>query len=234
MSRSSHNFMKRKNLQVFVHIPKSGGTSFKRSCVFNNYKNSSIFKFNGLKNFALSSMQDIDFVDGHVCYGIHLLTRRKCDYFTLLRDPLDQAISYYYFVRQCNYPNYKHPLLAEALNFSLIEFTERYCNMQTRAIAGLGASKLSKFSSGTLVEIAKKNLFSRFKFYGFLDKFEDFCLNWSNKYSKPYKSVYESTKITRNRPKVSDFNDSDLLMLKNIQKLDIELYRSARDRCIRT
>ena len=179
-------------------------------------------------------MQDIDFVNGHVSYGFHLLTRRKCDYFTLLRDPLDQAISYYYFVRQCNYPDYKHPLLTEALNSSLIEFTERYCNMQTRAIAGLGASKLSKLSSYTLVAIAKHNLFNRFKFYGFLDKVEDFCLKWSDKYSKPFKSVYESTKITRSRPKTSELDDSDLLMLKNIQKLDIELYRSARDNCIRS
>ena len=187
-----------------------------------------IYKYSGLKNLAKTSMKKYLFINGHLPYGVHRFTRRRCEYFTLLRDPIDQAISHFYFIRQCNTTHYKHPLLSDAQNLSLLEFTKLHCNMQTVALAGILSTKIYGRSSPMLLKNAKRVLFNKLEFYGFLDHIEDFYKQWSYHYSMPFSYVEELSKKTINRPAVSDLTSSEITKLREIQSLDIDLYQAAR------
>lgn len=214
-------------LHLFTHIPKTGGTSFKHSVIELNVAPERVYKFKGLRRFLLDSLSSYTFVDGHFPYGVHLFTRQKCIYYTILRDPIDHAISFYNFVRQCDYPNYKHPLLDQAKRLSFMEFTEKHANLQTRMLAGFPWNRILNSNSPRQLQIAMKHLEHKYCDFGFLHDLESFERKIAARFEWKCNPVYEQSKITRVRPKVQDLSREELKKLQTIQSLDLQLFSFA-------
>ena len=215
-------------LHLFTHIPKVGGSSFKRSVIEPNIDPEGIYKFHGLRSFALARLQNYQFVEGHYPYGIHSFTRSHCHYYTLLREPIDRAISYYYFVRQCDYSYYRHPDLPAAKALDLVEFTRLRPNIQSRMIAGYPHCLFSGMSRTLLLRLAMRNLCHNYKCFGLLENFEDFASRVSLMNGCNYRFVFGHSTVTWQRPKVDHISMAQDLALRKILRADLELYAFAK------
>jgi Sulfotransferase family len=220
---------------LFTHIPKTGGTSIKKSLISEN--NVKEVKFRGFKNLFFENHSEIGFLNGHYPYGVHYFFRgrKKKYYFVLLREPFEQAISYYYFVKQCDHLSYRHPHLEDAKKYSISEFyrIKKYQNIQTKYTAGFPYCNLSKvlpkqFSSHLLLKCAKNNLEHNYDFFGFLENI-DFCqealareLRLSNL------KIKDTSKITWNKPSVEELDKETKTAIFKANFLDFNLYEHSK------
>ena len=203
-----------------------------RELVEPNFVPEKMYGYRTLKRFVKDIREDYQFVRGHVPYGLHRFTNRPVRYITFLRDPIDRAISFYYFVQQDgDHPSTRHPLCDYAESVSLKEFYQNkaFQNYQTRFISGFLGTKFynvfgSKLLQSTVLNGAKRNLKEHYECFGLLEERDKSLalfrqmFNWGETQSVPHQ------KKTRNRPRVNDMDLETLAALKAGNSLDIELY----------
>jgi len=98
---------------------------------------------------------------GHLPYGIHRFVSGEGQprYYTMLRDPVERAISFYY---ECLWPRgdkkvADHPEHATAWKHDLIDFYQipRFRNVQTRMIAGTWANYFGQYVAFDRIGLGK-------------------------------------------------------------------------------
>jgi Galactose-3-O-sulfotransferase len=218
-------------LVVFTHVPKTSGTSFRQSLVEPNVAAGQIYRYAGARRFLRERGFERGFVWGHIPLGIHLLTRREVAYVCFLRDPVDRAVSYYYFVKDSDPAVYKHPMRDEADALSIVEFYRRrkFQNWQTRFMAGMPFHYLYprlpslRFERATLRR-AISNLTDRYACFGVQERFEESLdliqlrLGWQRR------TVVAPQKKTGKRPALTELDDATRSALREANALDCELY----------
>ena len=154
-------------LIIFTHIPKTSGTSFKKTIIEPNIKNVNILKNKGIKDFKNQIDNNHRFASSHIPYGLHLFTNREVKYITFLRDPIERAISYYYFIQDQDPTYYIHPERIYSENLTIAEFYQlkKFQNWQTRFLAGFMEHKLYNLYKSLSCEkfILKKAIYNLIK-----------------------------------------------------------------------
>jgi len=221
-------------LIIFTHIQKTAGTSFRKRVVEANLSPDVILA-GSISSIARDLENSHRFVTGHIPYGIHLLTHRRTRYITFLRDPLDRAVSHYYFIRQCDPALCKHDRYPDATRYSLTEFYQqlRYQNEMTRMIAGIHWKRISKYVDVDILNRwmlwrAKRNLAKNYMCFGLQERFDEsvrlikHILDWPDE--QPLK---QRKKKTRKRPSVSELPPRTKDDLESSNHLDRRLYNFA-------
>lgn len=139
-------------------------------------------------------------------------------------------ISYYFFIKGSKSPRFKHPLLEETKKFSLVDFTERHCNLQCTTLAGIPWNRIFSRSSRIILNLAKKHLFYKLDMYGILEQMDEFQDIIESRYGWTKNSTYALDTKTKVRPKVADLTESQVIRMKELLSLDIELYEEAKER----
>ena len=222
----------------FIHIEKTAGSSIVKSLIEPNVPNNR--RVGTVRSYLKN--RSADCAHGHSPHGFHRFTKRPVEYITMLRDPVDRAVSWYYFIKDLVRTDLwrRHPLRDYADSVTLVEFYQNPAcsNIQARWMAGLYYHKAypalhrSALFQRKLLAVAKSNLDDCIAF-GLQSEFDasvrifQETLGWER-----YDPVPRQAK-TKKRPSVSEIEELNprvLPALRASHVLDQELYDYAVQR----
>jgi hypothetical protein len=111
---------------VFIHIPKTGGSTI-RTILSREYGVEHILYYEaGIPPWTLDRPGEdplptqiaqgaIELLTGHTAFGVHDIIKQPCRYFSLLRDPLERVISDYFYAFTDTPHRWKDEILSGAL-----------------------------------------------------------------------------------------------------------------------
>jgi hypothetical protein len=192
-------------------------------------------RFTGIRN-ALSSTASFRVLSGHYPYGVHRLYGIDDPrYFVMLREPIDRAISHYFFIQACDGPDYRHPRLDDARSENIVGLYQKpaYQNMQTRFVAGLGWEYAGRFLNLNdrlgqwALSRAKFHLTHRYDAFGLQDRFQDSAQLFADRIEVNPHRPKKRHKRTPDRPTPSDLSNAATGALQRANALDVALHRFA-------
>ncbi|MGG3888370.1 sulfotransferase family 2 domain-containing protein [Metabacillus fastidiosus] len=220
-------FNKQQPLLIYLHLPKTGGTTLKK-IIKNNYRKSKTVDVyvdrEKLENTLTHlSNKKISCIQGHMPFGVHDYFKRPCSYITMMREPIDRILSEYYFIR--NTPH--HNLHSKVTEISLEEYQNEpnNFNLQTHLILG---NKFGKELLKEDLEKAKSNLAHYFAVVGITERFNESIflmkqkLGWNN-------LNYKKANITKNRLYKEEIPKKIIDQIAKNNEVDIELYHFAKE-----
>ncbi len=236
---------------VFTHFPKTGGTTLHEILIEKFYQRK-VFRFDDTRDYetflemSYEKRDEFDYITGHIPPCMHDFISRPCRYIVLLREPLERAISDYYFMLT----KPEHPRHEEynkekiTLEKHLVERIENfygggilnillYPNLKRlRDIPRIGKWRgFYPYSVNEMIEESKRKLREDFFQVGILERFGDFVFLLSRKlgWRVPY---YRIKNRSRGRPKTADILDTiDTNLLSRFYEAyspEYEIYEYAR------
>lgn len=232
----------KRSILVFLHIPKSAGTSFK-TAVAQNYKISEMFfmynrfkhneKIKILKSKLLNN--DIKLIIGHIGYGIHkyFSSDIKFNYITILRNPVKRVVSmYFHILNNIDHPFYNTVSKMTFKEYLLSGIDESAINSQTRFLSGskfhyemIGNDDFIGYdpfkSEEEMLEHAIINVKENIEFTGLTELFEDSLMLTKEK--GILNRIYYKT-FNKNNHKKYQIKDEEIRLACELNNLDIQLY----------
>ncbi len=179
-------------LTFFMHIPKTAGTTL-HQIIQRQYPAGSIFSayigvgaatlgehLDNLRS-QLAAGQNIQLILGHIGFGLHEALGQDLTQMTILRDPVERVVSWYYHQRRVADAKFRQ----ECLRLNLAEVLQQLPvfpldNHQTRYLSGdflhhqlTGEIKIPYGQcTGELLAIAKHNLAQYFAVVGIQSNFD--------------------------------------------------------------
>lgn len=246
---------------IVLHIPRTGGTTL-RSVLSEVYGKKRVISFPDfpepeqinqiLARVQLKRSRKVSKTPnnplkeayiGHVNYGIHqYLDEPHIPYITLLRDPVERAISLYFHKmersQQIHPENPAHTQgytpIADYFESRLNGQRANVANQQTTMIAGLAQRKgpslnESMLSDSALFDRAVENIESSFVLVGITEMWDEFLLLASEILGWP-EVHYVRQNAIKNRLHRSDYTAEMLDRLERANAVDIRLYNYAKER----
>ena len=220
---------------IFVHIPKTAGTTLhriidqqypRRIRLFVRHHYKGVQK---LKDLSIAQRAQLHMVRGHIPYGLHRYLPRPAKYFTILREPVERVISYYFFVQR--EPDHYLYDYANTPGMTIRRYLEDHMslqtdNFQTRLVSGIWTDVGYGECDRATLALAKRNLAERFAVVGLTERFDETLLllqrafGWGNVY-------YRWQNVTQGRPRRQALPPETLDVIAAHNQLDLELYAFA-------
>ncbi len=217
---------------IFVHLYKTGGTTLNRIIEW-EYKLHRIYSveptwwqwsYQKITRWSPPRLARMDVFKGHMPFGLHNLLPRPARYITVLREPVERAISDYYFARR--FRPHRHHRAALRMTFEEYFLEKHEHNLQSRILAGPRPDSRELFPSvcnPAILARARENLTRRFIVVGLTERFEEtlallkIALGWRVK-------RFRSFRVAGNRIPRRQIPPSTLALIRESERFDLSLY----------
>ena len=227
------------SLILLTHIPKCCGTSFRYSVVKPNIPGSLVYvPMNGWRSI-LKEHKDYQFITGHFDAGIEKLinpfspARNRIKFrVVILREPLDQMISYVAYHTKLSHPSSSEFITGDdVVRFFTNNWQAR--NMQSRMLSGFFLNRLYTHSHLALFEPiilyrAKYNLTHYYDYIGWLEHIDVDLKNICRLISFKCVPTHAEETRTRNRISVDDLTSSQIKQLRSLNYMDMSICEYAK------
>lgn len=223
---------------IFVHMFKAGGTSLRRIIRSQFPAKAKVWQSIGKPEelaawLALSQDErdQHDLLMAHEHYGLHQSLTRNATYLTMLRDPVDRILSFFYFVKRTKtHYLYRHGFTDDT---TLEEFITRrnleLDNVQTRLLVPHSEGSIDFGAvDERLSRIALANL-NKIERVGILERMDDF-LDLLNVVEGWNVSAAPVMNRTEKRPGVEEHSEAVIARIREMNAYDVRLYEAARER----
>jgi hypothetical protein len=207
---------------AFIHVPKTAGTSFGRVIEENA---GPAYRFRGLRRLRSDDLTNFSIIRGHMAHGVHRFVPGQVRYFTFLRSPVEQCISYYYFSRSwVGQPDYE-----DAMEHDLVGFyrLKRHQNMQTRFIGGYIPHALNFLVPDRILLSNAKRRLERDIAFGLVERYEESVRRLCRDFGWQ-KAPIVHVRQAKGRPDTAELLPEVLASLMESNRLDLALYEFAR------
>lgn len=218
---------------IFLHIPKSGGTTM-HQIIERQYPPDRIFTIDGrrvpqsiaeFKALPEAERAQLQVLKGHMAFGLHEWLPQPATYFTLLRHPVERAISHYYHILRT--PHHTHYPAVAGGNMSLQAFVEAGVsrlvdNGQVRALAALEHVPFGQCSPDMLAT-ATANIASHFAVVGFTERFDETLVMLKRRFGWRIEG-YTRRNVGQNRPDTVHVPAATRQLLAELNQFDLQLY----------
>jgi len=226
-----HHASKKNDFLIFIHQPKAAGTTL-TSIIRNQFRKGELFEIDG-SNPGRSQAEFLQLpretrgrfkaISGHMYFGLHEKLETQSKYITMLRNPVSRIISLYNFIKSKK-NHYAHGTITSN-NITLHDFVQNNIideieNNQTKRFSGI--HNIHPSEEKKILALAKSNIENNFLLAGISEKFDEFLLvlkmllNWD--------SIFYAKLNTTPKNDASDICDSTISLIKERNRLDIELY----------
>jgi hypothetical protein len=221
---------------LFMHIPKTAGTSIRNAILTNYRKSEVIFLYPQEPGFPVQSLSELPLeqrarsglIVGHwVYYGAHESVPNECLYFTVVRDPISRVWSNYTHLMQSQ----DSRVLGHATRGSLEEMFESKFrtdldNMMVRYFAGTPYIPVGSVNHD-IYDMARRHLREAFPYVGQQQSVEKAYawlktkLDWNSSISVP------AINVTEYDP-AGQCSESDTKLIRHFNRWDCKLYEDVQ------
>ena len=215
-------------VDFFIHVPKTAGTTMLR-IIEDRYPPGSVESlYLAPPEEAAARIAQIGpqtrIVAGHVDYSYSRNFPGPFRAFAMLREPVERAISLFYFVkREPSHPSHQAVLDGK---ISIEEMSREQGGMQARFIAGY--SPVEPVDDAVLLAQAKENLVQKLAVFGLTERFDETLLLLTKALGWPLRG-YARMNVTKQRPSKGATDPALLAAIRDASTVDVALYEFARE-----
>lgn len=215
-------------VDFFIHVPKTAGTTMLR-IIEDRYPAGSVESLylappeEAAARIAKIGPQ-VRIVAGHVDYSYSANFPGPFRAFAMLREPVDRAISLFYFVKgEPSHPSHQAVLDGK---ISIEEMSREQGGMQARFIAGFSTTE--PVDDATLLAQAKTHLVEKIAVFGLTERFDETLLLLTKALGWPLRG-YARKNVTKKRPSKEATDPALLAAIREASAVDVALYEFARE-----